>query len=48
MLKFGAAIAPDPPGDSNDKSYEIEPSNWAAGAGLASITVDGMATTSNK
>lgn len=45
---MGAAIVADPPAESNDESYEVESSNWAAGTGLASITVDEMATTSNK
>lgn len=44
---MGAAIVPDPPVESDKKSNEVE-SNWAAGTGLAIITVDETATASNK
>lgn len=36
------------PAESDGKSYEIEPPNWAAGTGLASIMVDEPATMSTK
>lgn len=44
---MGEAIVPDPPAGSKDKSNEVEPPNWAAGTGLASIMDDEIAITSN-
>lgn len=36
------------PAESDGKLYEVEPPNWAAGTGLASIMFDEPATISNK
>lgn len=46
--KLGAAIVPGPPVESDGKSYEVEPQDWAAGTGLASIIDDEPTTMSNK
>lgn len=46
--KLGAAIVPGPLAESDGKSYGVEPQDWAAGTGLASIMDDEPATMSTK
>lgn len=46
--KLGAAIVPGSPAESDGKSYEVEPKDWAAGTGLACIMDDEPTKMSNK